>query len=322
MDLGKAKEFYDGYTKYLSQARPWRRSRAVRRQSSKRGLRCDRPGQIRWPAYPAAAAMSWRALLTPFSDPYERKARGLPGLLAVLPLLVLLCCARGIDRLAPTAFLTLLSAGGGITALAAVARVRGKGLEQRMVRHWGGLPTTLALRHRSGHYNAYSLAHIHRRLQSLTGLSLPTSSDEHADPADADARYAAATDRLRHATRGAKFPHLRRENIAYGFYRNALALKPIGLLTCALGVAGGALLGGIFGRGPPPGINLDRLLAPGVAAGVAITSSLVLALLWLCLTRSGLKRVGLAYADRLFECLDTLPAAGRIPKNKGIHHES
>lgn len=266
--------------------------------------------------------MSWKVLLAPFSDPYERKARGLPGLLAILPLLVLLCCARGLDRLAPTAFLTLLSAGGGITALAAVGRVRGKGLERRMVRQWGGLPTTLALRHRCGHYNAYSLAHIHGRLQNLTGISLPTASSELADPVDADARYASATDRLRHATKGAKFPHLRRENIAYGFYRNALALKPIGLLTCALGVLGGALLAGVLSSGPPPGIHLDRLVAPGVAAGVAMTTSLVVGLLWCCLNKPGLERVGLAYADRLFECLDTLTAAGRTRQNKGTHHES
>lgn len=265
--------------------------------------------------------MGWSALLAPFSDPYERKARGVPALLTLLPLLILLCCARGIEHPAPTAFLTLVAAGGGITALAAVGRVLGKGLEQRMVVRWGGLPTTLILRHRTGHFNAYTLARHHARLANLAGLSLPTASEETTDPADADARYAAVTDRLRQATKGTKFPHLRRENIAYGFYRNALALKPIGLLFCAATLLGGVILAGALASNPP-GVAWSRLAAPGIAGSVAMGSALVIALVWCALTRTGLKRVGIAYADRLFECLDTLPAAGRTRKNKGTTHES
>lgn len=265
--------------------------------------------------------MTWKTLIAPFSDPYERKARGVPGLLIILPLLVLLCCARGIDRPAPTIFLTLLSAGGGITALSAVGRTLGKGLEQKMVRRWGGLPTTIVLRHRDAHYAAYSLVYIHTRLHNLTGIPLPTAVEEQADPVDADARYAAVTDRLRHVTRGTKFPHLRRENIAYGFYRNALALKPVGLAASVAGVLGGVQMAGVF-KLHPPRLDLSSLMSPGLPAAVAIVTSLVIAVVWFCLTKAGLKRVGVAYADRLFECLDTLPAAGRTRKSKGASHES
>lgn len=265
--------------------------------------------------------MGWSTLLAPFSDPYERKARGVPALLTVLPLLVLLCCARGIEHPAPTAFLALLAACGGVTALAAVGRVFGKGLEQRMVRRWGGLPTTLVLRHRTGHYSAYTLARHHTRLANLAGLALPAAAGEEADPDDADARYVAVTDRLRQLTRGTKHPHLRRENIAYGFYRNALALKPVGLLFCAALFLGGALLAGVV-HGRPPTLDWMRFASPGIAGSVAMTSALVIAAVWCGLTRTGLKRVGIAYADRLFECLDTLPAAGRTRKNKGATHES
>ncbi len=265
--------------------------------------------------------MGWPTFLAPFSDPYERKARGVPALLTLLPLLILLCCARGIDHPVPTAFLTLVATCGGVTALAAVGRVLGKGLEQRMVRRWGGLPTTLILRHRTGHFNPYTLARHHDRLANLAGLVLPTALGEKADAADADARYAAVTDRLRQATRGRNFPHLRRENIAYGFYRNALALKPIGLLFCLATLLGGAVLAGVV-TGRPLAIDWSRLTSPGVPGAVAMVSALVLALLWFAVTRAGLKRVGTAYADRLFECLDTLPAAGRTRKPKGAIHES
>lgn len=265
--------------------------------------------------------MAWSTLLTPFSDPYERKARGLPALLTILPLLVLLGCARGIERPVPTAFLTLFAACGGVTALAAVGRVLGKGLEQRMVCRWGGLPTTLVLRHKTGHYNAYTLERHHTRLENLAGLVLPTPAEEEVNPADADARYAAATDRLRQATRGKKFPHLRRENIAYGFYRNALALKPVGLLLCFASLAGGAVLSGVI-QGRPTTIDWNRLVSPGIAGSVAMASAVVISLVWCGLTRTGLKRVGTAYADRLFECLEGLPAAGRTRKNKGAIHES
>jgi hypothetical protein len=265
--------------------------------------------------------MGWNALLAPFGDAYERKARGAPALLTILPLLVLLCCARGIDRPVPTVLLALLSAGGGITAIAAVGRALGKGLEQRMIRRWGGLATTRLLRHRDGHYSRYSLEHIHERLHNLTGLVMPTPADERADPADADARYAAATERLRQKTRGEKFPHLRRENIAYGFYRNALALKPLGLLACLLCGLGGVILSGAP-HTHPWGISWEHLIAPGVGAAIALIVAVAMALIWSCLTKAGLKRVATAYAERLFECLDNLSGAGRARKPKGEAHES
>src|SRR5690606_40228985 len=81
-------------------------------------------------------------------DPYERKARVIAGLLVSLPLLVPLLCVYGAQHPVLTGVIGLLGGCGAIYALASVARGRGKKLEEKLLKQWGGMPTTLALRHR------------------------------------------------------------------------------------------------------------------------------------------------------------------------------
>lgn len=59
-------------------------------------------------------------------DPYERKARVIPGLLVALPLLVPLLCVYGAKHPVLTGVIGLLGGCGAIYALASVARGRGK----------------------------------------------------------------------------------------------------------------------------------------------------------------------------------------------------
>jgi hypothetical protein len=249
--------------------------------------------------------MNWQFLVGPFTDPYERRARVYPGLLLLLPLLILLCCAYGPNRPVPTVFLSLAVTVGGVYALAAISRANGKRLEEKMIKKWGGLPTTIVLRHRDAHYNRYTKEKLHRQLSALAKLPMPIRQDEDANPVDADHRYTAATDQLRQRTRGDKFNHLRRENTAYGFYRNALSLKFMGLLTTVGAMVGGALLGDVLSVRAPY-VIIPHLMAPGIPASIAMVSATLIGGLWLSFTKKGLWRVGTAYADRLFECLDEL----------------
>ena len=55
-------------------------------------------------------------------DPYERKARVIPGLLVALPLLVPLLCVYGAKHPVLTGVIGLLGGCGAIYALASVAR--------------------------------------------------------------------------------------------------------------------------------------------------------------------------------------------------------
>jgi hypothetical protein len=63
-------------------------------------------------------------------DPYERKARVIPGLLVALPLLVPLLCVYGAKHPVLTGVIGLLGGCGAIYALASVARGRGKKLKR------------------------------------------------------------------------------------------------------------------------------------------------------------------------------------------------
>jgi len=69
-------------------------------------------------------------LLDLFKDPYERKARLIPGLLVALPLLVPLVSVYGPRHPVLTSVLGLLGGCGAMYALASIARGRGKKLEE------------------------------------------------------------------------------------------------------------------------------------------------------------------------------------------------
>lgn len=184
-------------------------------------------------------------------DPYERKARVIPGLLVALPLLVPLLSVYGAKHPVLTGVIGLLGGCGAIYALASVARGRGKMLEEAMVKKWGGMPTTIALRHRDNFLDSVSKQRYHAAITAKLGIVMPTAEEESADHDKADDTYIGATKRLRELTRSNK-QLLLKENIAYGFHRNMLAMKPVGILSCLLGVLYGLLIAKILQVTPPP----------------------------------------------------------------------
>lgn len=107
-------------------------------------------------------------------DPYERKARVIPGLLVGLPILVPLIGVYGVKHSVLTAVASVLGGCGAIYALASVARGRGKQLEEQLVKSWGGMPTTIALRHRDNFLDSVSKARYHEAIRSKLGIEVPT----------------------------------------------------------------------------------------------------------------------------------------------------
>ena len=241
-------------------------------------------------------------------DPYERKARVIPGLLVSLPLLVPLLCVYGAKNPVLTGVIGLLGGCGAIYALASVARGRGKKLEESLIKKWGGMPTTIALRHRDKFLDSVSKQRYHTAITAKLGIAMPTPEEESADQEKADDTYIGATKRLRELTRSNK-ELLLKENIAYGFHRNMLAMKPVGILSCILGILYGLLIAKILQVAPP---NFDplHLADPGLTAGMTLAISLVLLAAWLLyFDQSAVKRMGFVYAERLFECLPSLPSS-------------
>ena len=252
-------------------------------------------------------------LIEQLKDPYERKARVTPGLLLALPLLVPLVAVYGSKNAVLTGVLAVLGGCGAVFALANIARGRGKSLEEALVRRWGGLPTTILLRHRNDVFDRYTKERYHEAIRTKLGIPIPSAAEEVAAPAVADQAYMAAARRLRELTRG-DTKLLLKENIAYGFHSNMLAMKPIGIVTCLLGLLYGLVLAGVVELNPLA-VNLVNLARPGLAAAMTLVISVALLASWLFyFDADAVRRVGFAYAERLFECLPSLPSVAKRKK--------
>ncbi len=239
-------------------------------------------------------------------DPYERQARVTPGLLVALPVLVPLICVYGPQHPMLTSVVGLIFGCGVIYALSSVARVRGKKLEDRLVASWGGMPTTIVLRHRNDFLDSISKKRYHDAVTDRLEISMPSCETEAADPAKADDVYVGATRKIREMTRGKK-DLLLKENIAYGFHRNMLGMKPVGVATCLAGLAYGLLIADVI-RVAPIGFEPENIADPGLAGGLTLAMSIALLAAWLLhFTEDTVRRVGFVYAERLLECLVALP---------------
>lgn len=238
-------------------------------------------------------------------DPYERKARVTPALLVLLPILVPFAANYGSKLPSIASVLGLLGACGAVYALANISRGRGKKLEEKLLETWGGMPTTIALRHRGTHLDSVSKARYHAEICTKLGMRLPTEAEEKHDPARADDYYIAATKRMRELTRDEQ-SLLLKENIAYGFHRNMLAMKPIGIVISLSGVVYGLHLADAIQR-EAPYIQLQHMLSSGTVASLTTFVSLILLYAWLFyFTPSAVRLIGFEYAERLFEAMTKL----------------
>ncbi len=112
------------------------------------------------------------------------------------------------------------------------------------------MPTTIALRHRDKFLDSVSKQRYHTAITAKLGIAMPNAEEESADQDKADDTYIGATKRLRELTRSNK-QLLLKENIAYAFHRNMLAMKPVGILSCLLGILYGLLIAKILQVAPP-----------------------------------------------------------------------
>jgi hypothetical protein len=124
------------------------------------------------------------------------------------------------------------------------------------------------------------------------GEVLPSVEEEAADPGVADAAYIAATRSLiaRVRSNSENYPRVHEENINYGFRRNLLAIKPIGLAILAILTAGDATVASL---------HYKSLFI------VAIAVNLVLIVAWLAVVNEGwVRQAGQSYAERLFDTME------------------
>lgn len=146
-------------------------------------------------------------------------------------------------------------------------------------------------------------------------MKLPSAEEEAANPRAADEAYAGAGRRLRELTRKSQ-PLLLKENIAYGFHRNMVAMKPLGIFSSLVGFTYGLLLSKSIAFKPFQ-MFPERMSDPGLPAGLTLACSLLLLWAWcFYFKESMVRRMGFAYAERLYEQLGALatPRTKMAPK--------
>jgi hypothetical protein len=167
------------------------------------------------------------------TDPYERPARLYPALLALLPLLASVMLLYGPKATALTGAMTVAVSCGGLYLTTNLCREFGKRLEGKLYQEWGGKPTTQLLRHRDRTIEGVTKRRYHTYLASKINVPFPDQDQEATNPEAADEIYQSGVRWLLNHTRqddSKKFDLIFKENVAYGFRRNALGMKPIGLI--------------------------------------------------------------------------------------------
>jgi ABC-type multidrug transport system fused ATPase/permease subunit len=257
----------------------------------------------------SAVARGMKKVSGKLSDAYDRPARLYPGFIALSPIAVLIICAYGQQKILMSSGVTIVASCGGAYALSRIVRNAGQRLQAAMFQAWGGAPTTQLLRHTDAHFDVHTKERFHKALSKGIGKKLPTADIEARDPAAADALYRAATLWLINQTRDTKkFPLVFKENIAFGFQRNALGLRFFGIVVALACLAWGVLLvviqsawalREVSGNAPPP-VLFSMLY-----------SVLILGAWMFVFTEAALKRTGFSYAERLIQSLDFVGAPAR-----------
>ena len=244
------------------------------------------------------------------TDPYDRQARLYPALLCLLPLLAVITLLYAPNVSAFTGVVTLAVSCGGLFLMTNICREMGKRLEERLFREWGGKPTTQLLRHCNDLIDSVTKRRYHAFLAAKINTAFPDAELEKADPAKADEAYQSGARWLLDHTRpdaGRQFDLLFRDNITYGFRRNALGVRPLAIV-----VAIGCLFWTLAKEHVLPGAEgkvfewsaLAHLSPAGI---VSLTVSSLMLLVWVFFfTKTSLRTSAFTFAQTLLRTCDVL----------------
>ena len=200
---------------------------------------------------------------------------------------------------------TLVSGLGLGLLMDQVGRDMGRKKQSRLFGKWGGMPTTVYLRHKDAHINPVSKSRYHTILTGLLpDLALPSKEQERKDPDQADAIYSSCADFLRERTRDKdRFPLVFQENCNYGFRRNLWCMRPIGTTLAVLGTLACFM---ILVCNIKTGQNFSIAL-------ICFTINAPLAFLWLFRFNPDWVQIAAdAYARRLLEACDSFAAKNKF----------
>lgn len=229
-------------------------------------------------------------------DEYERRARVAPGLLAVLPIAIAGTVLGLRENAIVGALIGLVAAAGGPLVLAGYVRQRGLNLQAHLVGSWGGMPTTALLLLTIPTDNEALRGQRRLAVERLAGTALPSADEERTNPQQANERIEAAVAVVREKTRvQQRFPLVFAENRNYGFERNLLALRPIGVVIASASFVLLALVAVV--------VQVRDMTAPPLAAvGFGIAVVVVMGVAWLSYpTEDRVRQAGRRYATALLD---------------------
>jgi hypothetical protein len=157
---------------------------------------------------------------------------------------------------------------------------------------------------------------FHKVISKGLGVSLPSTAQENADPAAADEVYRAATTWLIGQTRDVKkFPLVFKENVAFGFHRNALGVRPYGVLVSTLCIAWILFHAKVLSVSGPF-VAPDRMISLGPEESVAtIVAAAILGVWLLFFNEAALQRAGFSYAERLLQSCDNIKPVSPVRRS-------
>lgn len=229
-------------------------------------------------------------------DAYDIRSRYQPALLAVAPVAVAVI-GFGLNEAAWVAALMGLALGVGLPFfLAGVVRSGGLRVQDRLYGNWNGPSTRRLLRHSGTEASAADRSRWHANLSRLSGLALPTADQELDDPVTADDTYDSVTAVAREATRGDAFPLVAVENRSYGYWRNMLALRPVGLTLSIVGAIVLLAVVALQAAGDGPGPNAGSIAA-------AAAELVLVAVWWFGPTEARVREAADKYARQLLNAV-------------------
>lgn len=241
------------------------------------------------------------AALEKYFDHYIIFARFMPAFLTILPLVISIMAWCPNCKTFAGSVITLSISFGVMSLLSLLISYRGNQSQEKLVSQWGGMPSTILLRHSDMTIDKYTKDRLHRWLESrISNFTLPNADQETSDPANADDMYKSATDFLRKFTcNKSNHPIVYRDNVAYGFARNLYAIRWFGVTVSALviGINARFLLRTFGSSTSSPASELT--LATGVSA-LVIASCLLLVFIFI-VDNKFVRARGVRYAKSLFE---------------------
>jgi hypothetical protein len=244
------------------------------------------------------------------TDPDERPARLYPALLALLPLLTIVMVMYSPQGSSFGIAVSIAVPCGVLYLMTNLCREFGKRLEARLFREWGGKPTTQLLRHRDKTLDYVTKRRYHLFLAAKIDHAFPDEKEERKNPDAADEVYQSGIRWLLDHTRpddNKKFDLLFKENVSYGFRRNALGIKPLGV-SVSIGSLLWSLIVATVLFGPTHKyIDVGALPRMPASSFACLTVSAVMILAWLLFfTRASLRTAAFTYAEMLLRACDTL----------------